>query len=213
MPGIKRKFSRRRTSRPYKRARRTRAPRGLTLRTGDTHHFKRTFEGTRLYASSAGGNPQALYVTFGDLPNASEFTSLFDMYRINLVVLKLVPNYTGNDINPSTTVVVSPNVHSAIDYDDSSTAGLTVNTLLQYPNHKMTRGHQMHIRKFRPAVCLDADGAGSTAPKWKQWINLSATTAEHRGVKLYIEQAGGISVNSMSFSVFWTVYFSCKGVR
>lgn len=205
-----RSSKRRRTSLRKARRRTGRFPRGLKML--NVHHFKRTYQGSTYQASSAGTNPNAFYVTFGALPNYTEFTSLFDMYRINYVVFKLVPAVTGNDLNPASTTCVLPNIHSAIDYDDSNNPTLATD-LMQYSNYKMTRGHNIHVRGFRPSVCLDADATGSTAPKWKQWINLAATSAEHRGVKFIIEQADGVTSGQCSYKSYITVYFSCKGVR
>lgn len=178
----------------------------------NVHHFKRSFQGTAITASAAGGNPQALYFTFNMLPNYTEFTNLFDMYRVNFLVLKLVPSITGADGNPSASSIALPNIHSALDYDDS-TVPTDVPYLLQYSNHRMTRGHQIHKRAFRPAIDLDVSGLDASAPKWKQWINLATVTCAHRGVKLYVEQAFGVGVGALTYNVYWDVYFSCKGLR
>lgn len=218
MAGTKRKYSmvpykskrRRIMRRGRASARRSYLPRGLALR--GVHHFKRTFQGSTYQASAGGTNPNAFYVTFANLPNYTEFTALFDMYRINYIVWKLVPTVTSLDLNPAATAAVLPNVHSVIDYDDSNNPTL-VTDLMQYSNYKMTRGNRIHTRKFRPAVTLDADGAASTAPKWKQWLNLAATGSEHRGIKFIIEQADGVTSGQLPYKSYCTVYFSCKGVR
>lgn len=207
--GKGKRMYRRRRFIPIAFRRRRMAVRRLGVRL-NVHHFKRTFIGSdTLTISNAGGVTKGLYFAFQSLPNYTELTSLFDQYRINKIVLKYVPNFTGTDLNPSTSVVTLPNLHSVIDYDDAN-APANLNELVQYSTYRMTRGNRVHIRKWTPAVSMDIGGVQSSGVKFKQWIDLADTNVPHYGIKLYLDQG---SANVGTFIPYWTVYFSCKATR
>lgn len=186
-------------------------PRGFN--TG-VHHFKRTNVLSSITTSiTAGVNThQSFSFKFSDLPNYTEFSTLFDQYRMNKFVIKLVPTITGAEPTSTGAAYSLPNVWSVVDYDDAVDAGNNLISLLQYPNCRMTRGHKIHTRVWRPSVLLDAyTGAteGNTI-KFKQWLNMADVTIPHYGLKIWIDQCLGAV---MEYRVFFTAYFSCKGVR
>lgn len=188
-----------------------RLPRGFN--TG-THHFKRTNVLSSITTSITSGvnTHQSFSFKFSDLPNYAEFTALFDQYRMNKFVIKLVPTITGAEPTSAGAAYSLPNVWSVVDYDDAVDAGNNLISLLQYPNCKMTRGHQIHTRIWKPSVLLDAyTGAteGNTI-KFKQWLNMADVAIPHYGLKIWIDQCLGAV---MEYRVFFTAYFSCKGVR
>lgn len=184
----------------------TRLPRGMN--TG-VHHFKRVAQLSAINASAAGNVLGAYSFQFDDIPNKTEFTNLFDQYRINGISIRLVPNFTGSDLNPAGSVVAVPNIWSIIDYDDSVSPA-NLNEMLQYPNCKMTRGQSIHKRYFRPSCLLDVAGI-TTGVKFKQWINMANTNIPHYGFKYHIDQLNTGPVGT--WRVFVTYFFSCKGVR
>lgn len=176
----------------------------------NVHHFKRTYEATNLNISATAPVSGTLTVQMASIPDVTDFTTLFDRYRINKVIVRFVPNFTGSDLNPSSSVISIPNFHTVLDYDDSTAPG-SLNNMFQYSTYRMTRGNKIHIRKYTPSV-LTAQGSGSTyGPKWKQWLDLSDLTINQYGLKFWIDQqnAGGVG----TFKPYVTVYFSCAGPR
>lgn len=207
---FRRRAARRPTRRPrknFRRYKRTRVARPLARL--NVHHFKRTFQPSSINNLSAGATAGTYAPQFTNLPNATEFTALFDEYRINKMVVKFVPNYTGSDMNPNATFNSLPNIYSIIDYDDASTPA-NLDELLQYPNMRMTRSNQIHTRVFTPKVSLDVNGVAGTAAKAKQWLDCNQTTIPHYGMKYWIDAAG---VSTGTYRIFITMYFSCRGVR
>lgn len=184
----------------------TRLPRGMN--TG-LHHFKRTFQGADINASASGNVLKALTFNFNQMPNPTEFTTLFDQYKINAIKWMAVPNFTGSDLNPSSTTQSIPNMWSVIDHDDAIDPA-NLNEMLQYPGVKMTRGQQIHSRYFKPSVLADIAGIVATNVKYQQWLNLANITIPHYGVKYYVDQT---QANVGSWRTYITLYFSCKGVR
>lgn len=185
----------------------TRLPRGMI--TG-VHHFKRTFQGSGISAAAAGNVLGALTFKFNQIPNYTEFTNLFDEYRINMIKVEFVPNFTGSDVNPATTAVAVPNFHTVIDHD-SAASPANLDELLQYPNYKRTRGQSIHKRIWRPTVTLDVEGTVSASAKFKQWINCALPALDHYGIKYFVDQVTG--GNICTWRTYTTLYFSCRGVR
>lgn len=211
MPGLQRAYRRRPVVRRRRFARLTRRGNRFRLRrapSNNIHHFKRTYHDTGIIVSNSGAAVGARNFTFDKLPGYTEFTSLYDEYRINKVVYKFIPNYTGVDMNPLSTALSMCNFHSILDFDDSTApAGFT--EILQYPSYKMTRGNRMHTRAFTPAISFEVGGNIGYSIKYKQWINCSNITVPHRGIKYVVDQ----STATGTFNVITTVYFSMKGVR
>lgn len=213
MPYYPRKTYRRRrryTRRPRRMMRRPR--RTLSKRSLNVHHFKRTFTLTDVNSSSAGNQFFGYSFNLTQLPNFAEFTSLFDAYRINKILVKFVPNHNSSDVGVTAQNI--PNFHSVLDYNDA-TAPASLNQMYEYANWKMTRGTAIHKRIFRPTT-LDSVDTGSGAvsssnPQWKQWINTGNANVNHYGLKV------GIEISQATYDISWrpyiTVYLSCKSVK
>lgn len=186
------------------------------------HHFKRTYQGSDITASSSGNALGALSFRLTSIPESTEFTYLFDVYRINLIVWKLVPSFTSFDANPVSTNVLCPNVHTVIDHDDDTDPS-NLNAMLQYSTYRMSRGNRTIKRVFRPSILQETvkELSGNTivstskTQRYKQWIDCEDAATEHYGVKYFIDALNASAVNPTTFAYkqYVTLYFSCKGVR
>ena len=176
----RRTYRRRRTTRrPMRRLRRRIRTRRPLLRSLRVHHFKRTVALSQINSSNTGLVAGGLAFTLGQLPNFSEFTGLYDMYRINKIAIKFVPAYNSSSVG--VVAEYAPNFHTVIDATDASTPG-SLNDLLQYGNHRMTCGTQTHLRVFTPASLdyVNATGFSSVPfnPTWKQWLSTANANVE-----------------------------------
>lgn len=138
--------------------------------------------------------------TLGDVPNHTEFTTLFDQYKIAGIkyrwVLTRNPDYSGTVISNvyNTTYQGSfPRIMWVHDYDDS---GVPANLLemQQYPKMKevyLTGSNPMtpwyYIRPARSAVEYEALNNSSYRPQWKGFIDCASTTAPHYGIKYGVD--------------------------
>jgi len=202
-----------------------RVPRGVVA--GRTHIFKRVkeFDPIQFFPGDPATNgPQPVLWSKGfrlnEVPNHTEFTSLFDQYRINKIKLTLVPNWTnlngahipwsqpdvtGN--SPSYLLnawyLGNPNIHSVIDHDDLNMTGANVSTLMQYPNYRMTRGNRIHSRYFTPAIATGVyDGTANTVPggvEYKRWIDCNEADIIHFGVKVFVDPGALWDYNTGAF--------------
>lgn len=194
------------------------------------YSFKRIANITDIVAGIAGAAANGSYVfSLDQLPNFTEFTNLFDQYRINKVVLKLIPQFNQSTYNvghPSSTIPSglpagrNPRLFIANDYDDD-TVPANADVLRQYANVKvypvMNNKTITHI--ITPATQMQAyETLASTGyvPKFKQWINCSDNNVPHYAVKWSLENTAAIfndpALQCTFFKVEATFYVAFKGV-
>lgn len=149
------------------------------------------------------------------LPNVSEFTSLYDQYRINGIKVTLIPRGNQSDIGTASgTVAQSVGVFSVIDYDDINPL-TSLNQAMQYQNLKMTRSHQIHSRYFKPRILNSVlanagTGAVANAGSTRGWLDVTSDNIPHMGVKFVLQQ----SPNSVqTFDVKIDYFLAFKNVR
>jgi len=161
--------------------------------------------------------------TLGDLPNVTEFSNLFDNYRINMIkfTIKLtnVPEayYTSNATGISSANIY-PTIWMVRDHDDSSTA--TVAQLKEFAGvkHQVLRPNKEISFIVRPSVLTQLYRTAVTTGyglSYKQWLDMAQTDIRHYGVKFAIDFEGFAPPVGTAYS--WTVnakyYFQCKGTR
>lgn len=160
-----------------------------------THSFTRTFLVDTAYSIPVGwiGGGFGRSFQLNDLPNVSEFTSLFDQYRIKGISFKLVPKQglaiQQGVVTAGGNQAVMPKIYSCIDYDDASAPG-SIDEVLQYQNVKISRANQTHKRYFKPAIADELFNTGVTTAygmRKNTWIDCSYPSVEHYGIRFYIE--------------------------
>lgn len=208
---VYRKRSTRIRRRPRRTTRRPTMRRSRNLNKLNIHHFKRTDILPTLNTATA-DSFGTFYFSLSDLVNYTEFTNLFDMYRINKVVVKMVPNVNSAEAGAAQRL---PQIHSVLDYNDR-TIPTTLNELVQYQNYRMTMGSRIHTRILTPASLDVVDSEGGTTPtsarpRFKNWISTSDATLEHYGIKYCIGATA--SANAVSYTPYITYYISCKSVK
>lgn len=182
----------------------------------DVYHFKRKVFLKDYAIVSTTDFRGSIQFALVDLPSATDFTNLYDQYRFNKVVVKLIPKFTEVGYNAgSSNNANCQQIHSVLDFDDNS-APTSINQLCEYQSHKMTRGNQMHTRILVPKVqsTVLVGGAGvtaSAAPRSKQWLDCDQNSIAHRGVKLIIP-ASATAGTTVSYDAELTYYISCKNV-
>jgi len=203
---------RRRLRRPLRRLRRRMRIRRPLRKSLNTYHFKRTIAGTPLTCNTTAQFGSYSF-QFSQLTNATEFSNLFDMYRINKIVIKFVPNHNSSEVGATKFI---PNFHSVLDFNDGF-APTALTQLYEYQSWRMTRGYASHTRAFIPAVLYATQdgtlpGSGSPASmKLKQWVSTSETDVYFYGLKWGIEAANAAA--DVSWTPFITYYYSCKSVK
>lgn len=172
------------------------------------HRFKRAV----FYSGSISGS--TILDTFGgvrfrlvDVPNVTEFTNLFDQYKIDGVKIHFLPRGNTAEVGTNQGIV---KFFSAIDYDDITAPG-SINDILQYENVKTTRSTQDHSRYIKPKVAGLAyqTAVGNAYMPKRGWIDCANTTVEHYGIKWALQQ---LPAGSQTFDIKVDYYLSFKNV-
>lgn len=177
------------------------------------HHFKRAAGVTSFQFACSAGNPEATGVaTFAlnQVFSSSEFSTLFDAYRINCVVLKIYPDY-GTYSGSGT---LNPQWHVCNDYDDNSTP--TVSQIIDYESYRTFKIEPGKTKVFKiyPACAMAAYRSGASwgfTSKRKQWIDMVQTDVPHYGFKFAVDT--GTSGVTYQWRIRPFYYFSCRHVR
>lgn len=178
---------------PRKPARRRRARRSETAgpsmalpgQTRDVHRFVRSVQIGALTPAAA-DKGWAWTFALSDLPNYTEFTALFDQYRLSLVELVFT-------WSPGTTVATStfPTLLIASDYD-SAAVPASSSEIAQRRHITWVFSPSKPIATFRlrPRVLLDVGSGGSsgfsTLAPAREWIDLAFSTLTQRGAVAWI---------------------------
>lgn len=199
-----------RRRRRYTRRRIMRRP--LTKRALKVHHFKRTFALDYITSAAGADVLGAFNFYLAQLPNYTEFTNLYDQYRINKILIKFVPNVNSADVAASATIA---QFNTVLDFNDSTPLA-SLNNCFEYGNWRMTRGTQVHTRIFTPSSLDAVANTGGTTPSfvnptWKQWIATSSANIPHFGLKYCAEPTA--SAGDIDWRPYVTMYFSCKSVK
>ncbi len=134
-----------------------------------------------------------------DLPGYTDFTSLFDQYRIAQITARFIPGVSL--FGASTTTTDVPDLHTAIDYDDAS-APASVDTLRQMSTHQVTPNQQYVERVFTPRFAVAAYSGAFTSyaqSRPGQWIDSNSPSVEHYGIK---QGLTAVSVASGSYLLY-----------
>lgn len=162
-----------------------------------------------------------------DMPSYTEFTTLFDRYKICGIKIKFTPFNTSSATVSTTGPLVGGAGaiwHSVIDYDDAtlptaSDAG--IDAIRQYPSYKMKQvlnstGAPMH-RYFKPrlAAAVYSGAFTSYANMRNVWIDAASPSVQYYGLKAIVEaqQPTTATATYMLVKAEATIYFAVKDPR
>lgn len=147
-----------------------------------------------------------------DLPNPTEFTALFDLYKIDKIVINIQPL---NNINSPSTVANLAYLVCVVDTDDIASP-VTASDLLQYEKCHMVSPYKGLKLTWKPSVAMAAYGGSlftSYANAQDQWIDMGSSGVPHYGFK-YLASADGLGgTNHVSWRFWATYHFTCKSTR
>lgn len=178
------------------------------------YHFKRTARLPQLVFTAGSTLVYGQEFSIADIPNLVDFSTLFDVIRINAIKITWVPTATSADANPNSTQIFMPNICSVIDYTDSS-APANLNELMQYASFKRSKLTSGHSRYFKPRMAMDAVGQlGATGyvSRRADYHSFGVPLA-HYGVKWMLDQIFNVASGGIGVDRYVTFYFSCKTVR
>lgn len=98
--------------------------------------------------------------SLNDLPNYTEFTALFDLYKIERIEIEWTPEYT--ELTDAAPVSNAVNVYFNSAIDPAGNTPASVDDVLQYRSLQSTSITKMHKRDFVPAYLMDGVIPAST---------------------------------------------------
>lgn len=207
-------FRRRRTTRrAYRRSYRSfkRFKRGSKA----LHLRRSTLTSQIVYPSGAAASPYIAGLQFqlADLINPSEFTSLFQLYRINCVVVSFIPNYNVNQIPATGTAANIPIIGWAIDYRDGTTPGSVpvLQELQRYKERPFTRPFKVKIWPATGDLSFVTSSTYGYGLKRKQWQNSQVSTVKYFGLKYAVYNFA--ANQQYVWNLRYTIYASFKDTQ
>lgn len=162
----------------------------------------------------------------GGLTNLSEYTNLFDQFKIHAIKLTFRPRFVDINLGQYTNVT-GANFYArpmvAVAYDTSNTIvptgtwqQATLNTLLEQGNVKFYRADREFSIYLKPKVS-EQYGSGAVRYVKPQWTDLDSNgqTMGHRGFHFFVYNNSWDSnmVSSTIFDIVCTYYISFKNMR
>lgn len=217
--GKRTRYSRRGT--PYLRVRRTCYLGGFMPNTTTTAGFcqYRTCSLTKGFFDQTGAS-------IGGLTNLSEYTPLFDLYKLKAYKITLRPRWTGINQTQqmsvplaSATVYDVPYVAIKIDPTDTTTitgtyGATSFNAFLEQTGVRIKRADRAFSIYVKPKI-TEQYGSGANRYVTPNWTDLSTTFGQdmpHRGYWLYFFTQNFASLYQ-SYDVFVTYYLQFKGAK
>lgn len=141
------------------------------------------------------GTTVAQIFKLSDLPNYTDFTNLYDQYRIVGIKVQVVNNMPANATVWNSTLGTPASyfpgtVVTCIDLDDGNTP--TVNEVLEHESALVHGNGRKYSREFIPAIAQSAYQGAFTGytSRQNQWIDSNSPGVEHYGFKLGVKNAG-----------------------
>lgn len=148
-----------------------------------THTFTRRLNATQLQSAIGPGVVSGGYTfALSNLPDYTEFTSLYDQFRIKWVKVKFIFQTQVAETAP----VNSPGMfYSVIDLDDASAPTLSYCQSAKWA--KLTQAVGTHTRFLRPRTLTQLyNGLGSAYAVNKiQWLDCDYANTPHYGLKYF----------------------------
>lgn len=194
----------------------------------DRHTFSRYGNASEISCSGTEASADFIF-KLTDLINYSEFTSLFDQYKILKVVFKIQMITNPDSSNPlnvaaaSTTTYYNnptnwfPKFWYIRDYDSGSSETISSMKERQGAKYFIMRPNKEYSIALKPMVQVQTYKTSVStgyAPK-RLWLDIADTTVPHYGLKTVIDCLGLDPSDTYPFRFRWECkyYVAFKGVR
>lgn len=160
--------------------------------------------------------------SISSLPALSEFTALFDQYKINGVKITLRPkfdNYAGNDNTSVSTTRQSTNVHYIVDPNSNVTptgvySSATCNAFLENGRVRSSSGTRTINIYYRPKIAATNQGISDSERTGPRWLSLANSQAVlQNGVHIFMQDSNFANNQTQAFDVFYTYYMQFRGTK
>lgn len=145
--------------------------------------------------------------SLNDIPGYTEFTAMFQLYKITGVKISVLPPQTvSNSLTSINNANPAARLFSCIDTTGNSYA--TINDMRQNQTLKYTSILRPHVRYLNKPKILD--GSSYTI---SPWLSTSSPGTNYYGMDLGCEPTGSTTITTMTFSIECTFYLKFKGTK
>jgi len=181
------------------------------------HTFRRSISQVLPIYDTAGLANYAADFKLSLLPNASEFTALFDCYRIMNIKGQFIFDMNSAGMK-GTAGSCLPNLIYVKDYDDASPLSV-IYDYQQYESMKIKRMDKTIRMSFHPRPVSPVYGGGAFT-SWavnstNPWIDTANNAVSYYGLKFAIDPVqNGAGANLMGqLTIYYTYTIQCKEVK
>lgn len=187
------------------------------------HLAKRLGSGFNAQASNEGepitqilNDGQPIQVTFrlNDVVNYTEFTQLYNEYKIRAVKISLIPLANVSNMQSS---AYSHLIHTAIDINGLASSQLTRDNIRQYSTVRWSPYNRIHSRYFFPRMRVDSRSnlsPGTVTMSGKQpWSNISYSTNNYYSLLISPPTIPDIDSDDPIYTLEVMYYMSFRGTR
>lgn len=169
--------------------------------------YKRHSDYFSLPVSGAAGALGSFTFTLNSIPNSTEFTSLYDQFKINAVSVCFYPKQTQvTSLSTADNVRGNARILTAIDYNDD-TPPLTLDDLRQYENCEVDVILNKHERYIPKPLFLNNSGQNVNG-----WLSTANPSTKHYGLKYGIEPTQAVG-GVFTYNVEVTYYIAFKNTK
>lgn len=166
--------------------------------------------GLQYYLSYTDFHSNGGTIGIGSIPQVTEFTNLFDEYRIRKVNIELF-NSQQTMNTPAVPVAVIHMVN-----DSNSTGSFNMDDLKQYPNLRSVQivpgkpAYWSCYPSARSDVLTSTGVTSSSALKVDGWIDTSSPTIRFLGTRFYISMLGLTTASTVSFTLYFKITYDLE---
>jgi hypothetical protein len=184
---------------------------------------RRSFSSTWAFNTTTTNDVWRYYTfTAGDINNYSEFSALFDEYRINAVKVTFRPSYDDLANISGTGTLVQPQAYAHVCIDPSSTVipagtytSANMNTFLENSGVRTYTLNRPFSVYLKPHVQDGLQGGGTASHSFKApWIKTSDSAPIHRGFHMFLQQNSFSTGNTnIKLDTFYTFYLQFRNLK
>ncbi len=176
-----------------------------------TYRMRRSYDGGPL-AIPAVDSGYSRFFTAGYIPSWSDFSNLYDMYRVTKLTYKYVCWRTAK---PTLTSDAFPTLITALDFNDTVSPA-NVNTVLEYGNAQIRQfsegPHRVLEVSYTPKLNYNTPAA-TVVPTDSGWARTSSTNDVWYGHKEWLSNYNSTSYNETVVHLYVTVDLEFKVSR
>lgn len=161
----------------------------------------------------------AIYWDLASVPGYTEYSNMYDFYKINAVQVRFIPQTDNTDPITASWLTVSAKFNrliTVLDYNDR-TVPTSLDDLRQYSNCKVASNNYVAKRFLhpKPTITMDEDATsggvyGIGQSTRTPWVSTASNQCEWYGIKYGIEH-GSMPSDASLYKLEFKLYLSFKG--